>query len=207
MISLRLTESLSDISKKINKAISSDVNQLLRKQSKTIENKCKLLAIDWIIGCPEMKALGNGVLNGPFGLYPGDNLRALVAISHAVHDSVFVQFTSFDQSMGKGKLAINFQPASFVNLLGLTEGHVIYEKGDLHWLKWMLEYGDRVIVTGYNYVKSSNGRSGFGTMKIAGSFRVPPQFSGTEEDNFITRALIGQEQEKQIQSILESVLK
>ena len=48
-----------------------------------------------------------------------------------------------------------------------------------------------MIIMGYKYVPSSDGRSGGGSMEGGGSWRVPPQFSGTEDNNFITRALSG----------------
>ena len=51
------------------------------------------------------------------------------------------------------------------------------------------------------------GRSGLGNMKPGGAFRVPPQFSGTVENNFITRAFVGDYQEGQIINIIQKVLK
>lgn len=207
MIQLRLTESIAEISKKINKALSEDINEELRKKRQKIEYECKLLAQDWIVSCPEIQALRSGALDGPFGMYPGDSAFASGEIEYAVYSSVSAQFVPVSQDLKRGGITINFQPSNFINLLELKSGHVIYENGDLHWLKWMLEYGDRVIVTGYNYVKSAGGRSGLGTMKVSGSFRVPPQVSGTAEDNFITRALTGQDKENKITALLESILK
>jgi hypothetical protein len=43
-------------------------------------------------------------------------------------------------------------------------------------------------------------------MKFGGSFRVPPQYSGTDTDNFITRALTGSAQEDQITQIINTEL-
>jgi hypothetical protein len=40
-----------------------------------------------------------------------------------------------------------------------------------------------------------------------GSFRVPPEFSGTKDNNFITRALVGSEQEKEVTDIFIKYLK
>ena len=63
-------------------------------------------------------------------------------------------------------------------------------------------------MAGYSYdAQSGLGRSGLGYMSEGGAFRVPPQFSGTSDNNFITRALIGEAQEKQISKILQDVLK
>jgi hypothetical protein len=62
-------------------------------------------------------------------------------------------------------------------------------------------------VAGYQYNPQTGiGRSKLGNMKTGGSFRVPPEFSGTEQNNFITRALVGSNQEKQISKIFETIL-
>jgi hypothetical protein len=89
----------------------------------------------------------------------------------------------------------------------LPQGHSVYYDGDLHWLDWLLNRGDQIIVVGYEYNPQTGlGRSKLGNMKTGGSFRVPPEFSGTQENNFVTRALIGASQEKEIAKILEKIL-
>ena len=94
----------------------------------------------------------------------------------------------------------------FFNLLGLQEGHVLTEKGgDLHWLDWLIRQGDRTVVLGWNYVPAPTGRSGGWEMNIGGVWRVPPEFWGTLDDNFITRAF--EAREKEIIGILQGLLK
>jgi hypothetical protein len=104
-------------------------------------------------------------------------------------------------------ISVYIQPSSFQNILSLGSGHVVYAKGDLHWLDWLIRMGDTIIVADYDYnPNTGRGRSGLGNMKKGGSFRVPPEFSGTLENNFITRALIGSEQEEIIAKIFKEVL-
>ena len=84
----------------------------------------------------------------------------------------------------------------------------MYKSGDLHWLDWLLKRGDNMIISNYQYNPQTGlGRSGLGNMVGGGSFRVPPQFSGTVDDNFITRAFLGNNQEKEIFYIIEKALK
>jgi hypothetical protein len=91
--------------------------------------------------------------------------------------------------------------------LSLPEGHTIYEDGDLHWLQWMLIRGDETIIVGYEYNPQTGlGRSKLGNMKKGNSFRVPPQYAGTSDNNFITRALIGQQQNDDITNLVKKVL-
>ena len=106
-----------------------------------------------------------------------------------------------------GGLEVNFQPSTFDNLIGLPEGHVKYSDGDLHWLNWLLNAGDTIIIVNYQYNPATGmGRSGLGTMIPGGVFRVPPQFSGTSDNNFITRALLGTTQEDQIINLIKDIL-
>ena len=74
-------------------------------------------------------------------------------------------------------------------------------------MDWLLNQGDRIIVVNYSYNPQLGiGRSRLGNMVESGSFRVPPQFSGTPDDNFITRALIGRNQESEISRIFTKEL-
>ena len=85
------------------------------------------------------------------------------------------------------------------NRILLNDRRMNTEKGQsLHWLRWLLKEGAKPIVIGYQYVPGKAGRSRGGVMMAnAQSWRVPPQFSGTDENNFITRAFSGREKEVQ----------
>jgi hypothetical protein len=127
-------------------------------------------------------------------------------IEQSIINSIDVVFKPFNNNLSGG-ISINIQPASFVNLLSLQEGFTTYSGGTLHWLDWLLLKGDSIIIIDYQYnPKIGLGRSKLGNMKAGGSFRVPPQFSGSEDDNFITRALTGDMAEGQIMKMLEEVL-
>tara|TARA_B100001564_G_scaffold355716_1_gene368526 strand:+ start:1597 stop:2229 length:633 start_codon:yes stop_codon:yes gene_type:complete len=208
---IEITESNRSIQNKINIALAQEINLILQTKKSSIEDKCKNLATQWILSEPEMLSLQTGIpesLAGQFGLVAGTEVFAAQDIAKAVGDSVFVQLKKFDNKLNGG-LYINFQPNSFLNLLGLDSGHTIYPRGDLHWLEWLLTKGDSIIVVNYSYnPKSGLGRSQLGNMieSTSGSFRVPPEFSGTVDNNFVTRALIGRSQEDQIQSIIYGVL-
>ena len=74
-------------------------------------------------------------------------------------------------------------------------------------MDWLLTQGDRIIVVNYMYNPQTGiGRSMLGNMKEGGVFRVPPTFSGTVNDNFVTKALIGKHQEAAISNIFQQEL-
>jgi hypothetical protein len=209
MITIKLLDTVKNVENKVNEAISVEINRILSQNKSRIIQESKALVSQWVSSQPEMMDLKSnipGSLAGQFGLYAGQGQSVALSIVSAVQNSVTVEFKKFNKKL-IGGLEINFQPSNFVNLLILPQGIVNYEKGSLHWLDWLLLQGDKTIVVNYQYnAETGLGRSGLGNMISGGSFRVPPQFSGTSDNNFITRALVGVEQEKRITDILKRVL-
>jgi hypothetical protein len=210
MLSIKLLESTQQIEKKITTALAEEVNKTIRNNLTTILKKSKDLAVQFISSSPELSSLSEktlGSLKAQFGIPDGQDILATSDIIQAVQESVSVTFSPYNKQLKGGGLQVNFQPSDFVNLLGLQSGHVVYSGGDLHWLSWLLKEGGRTIVVGYSYDPETGlGRSGLGTMSAGGFFRVPPEFSGTTRDNFVTRALIGKKQEADILNVFKSVL-
>jgi hypothetical protein len=209
MITLKILDSEATIEKNVNAAIAEEVNgRVFRNQQKLLQ-KCKSLVSGWITSQPEILSLqSNDIMSlaGQFGLYPGQENNAITTIINSVESSITVKFTKFTPKL-VGGIEVNFQPNNFLNLLNLPQGIVNYGKGTLHWLDWLLTKGDSIIVVSYQYNPTTGlGRSGLGNMIGGGSFRVPPQFSGTKDNNFITRALVGPQQEQQIANIFKEIL-
>jgi len=207
-ISITLVDSIKTVEKNINDAIANSINDKIKDNLPKIKSSAKKLVREWVSAQPEIESLKSsslGSLVGYFGITrsPQDVVEAIV---HAASESTEVKFVDYSSKFSGG-LELRFQPSSFMNLLSLPEGHTIYSGGDLHWLEWLLKRGDRTIIANYEYNPITGlGRSGLGIMIPGGSFRVPPQFSGTEDNNFITRALIGKIQEQQISQIIQKVL-
>lgn len=201
---IKLLDSTSDIEKKVNTALAEEINNAVRKKVTTLKPVIQSFVSSSIVNQPEMLSLVGGYLRGAFGLVTPES--AVAAIRESVLGSISVDFKPYDTKF-RGGITINVQPSDFANLLNLPEGHLLYEKGDLHWLKWLLEFGDTIIVANYEYNPQSGiGRSSLGNMEEGLGFRVPPEFSGTLTNNFITRALTGPEEEKFIFNLLKRVL-
>jgi len=207
-ISIKLLESNSQIAAKINKSIAEQINKRIAKNKRNVIRSLKSAVGGWVRSSPEVgsllsKSVG-GSLSSQFGLTAVQADAAVNRIVSAVSDSLIVTLKPVDSKL-KSTIDFRFQKTDFLNLLSLSEGHVITEKGqDLHWLDWLIMKGDITIVLGYSYVAGPVGRSGGGEMNIGGMWRVPPEFSGTQGNNFITRALDGHE--KEIHKILEGLL-
>jgi hypothetical protein len=209
MITLKLLDSVAQVEQKVNKAIAEIVNKELSNKKVEILQKCQSLITGWILSQPEIISLNSSSpdsLAGQFGLLPGQAASATNSVINAIQDSITVKITQFNNKL-QGGITVEFQPSNFLNILNLSQGHTPIRGGDLHWMDWLLKRGDSIIIVNYQYNPQSGvGRSGLGQMIGGGAFRVPPQFSGTEKDNFITRALIGPTQESEIAAILKSAI-
>jgi len=197
-INIKLVDSDSEIEKKINIAIAEELNLLIKKRNEKAKRQLKVAIHKWIMAQPEIDSLqSEGVpntLNSQFGLLPGEAVVAVADIINSVVESIEVNIKPIDSRLNGG---VDFlvQPSSLRNLLGLPSGFVISSSGPLHWLSWLLTEGTSTIVYGFTYTPDISGRSGGGTMTSGGVWRIPPQYSGVESDNFITRALLGNDRE------------
>ena len=210
MITLKLLDSIGDIEIKVNKAISEQVNKLLSNKQSLLISKAKSLCVNWINSQPEIQSLFSSnvdSLAGQFGFPPEIGPSIVNSIETSIQNSISAKFIKYNNKLTSGGLEIYFQPNNFSNLLSLSDGHVIYEGGDLHWLNWLLTAGDTIIVANYQYNPISGlGRSGLGNMTSGGSFRVPPQYSGTIDNNFVTRALTSSQAYDDIKKLFQEIL-
>jgi hypothetical protein len=195
-ITIKLLESDIDIAGKLLKGLASKANERL---TYTIR-KSRVQIVDYlyriILNTPEMVELQGGILQAEFGLTAGKASAAVQDIAKRVSESVTVKSKRVvvDGSTGiKGGITILIQPVDFSNVTASPQSIVRTEKGkQLDWLEWLLFKGDAIIIDSYEFrAKKGKGRSGMGTMSETkgGIWRVPPQYSGTGDDNFITKAL------------------
>ena len=139
------------------------------------------------------------------GLVAGQGVRVLDDIVEAVIRATDFKILKVDNKL-KGGLLIEIQPTNFNNVVSLASSIVNYPLARLNFLEWLLLKGDTTIVFGYRYEPMpGSGRSEGGIMVKQGAWRVPPQFSGTAENNFITRAFIGRE--KALEDLLKQIFR
>lgn len=210
MITLKILEPISAIEKRVNSAFSKEINRFFNQNKAKVLNQLRLATKTWIIQQPEIQSLRQfvtpGELSSLFGIPVRENRKIVDVVIEAIANCVFVKVDRIDNNL-KGKIEFYFQFANFSHLLSLPEGFTITSKNEqLHWMNWLLTQGSQTIVYGYTYVPGIGlGRSGGGKMKQGGVFRVPPQYSGTVDDNFVTRAF--QNKEKEIANIIERLFK
>ncbi|GAH09222.1 unnamed protein product [marine sediment metagenome] len=108
-------------------------------------------------------------------------------------------------------LEIGVVRADYGDVLTDIAAVFVTKKGTpLPWLEWLLKFGDKAIVRGYDVApaaSSRRSRTGRLIMKAGRGkrWKVPSEFSGTLRNNFVTRALDGLE--PTILKIMESSIK
>jgi hypothetical protein len=90
-------------------------------------------------------------------------------------------------------LSINWLPQDNSFLYSLSQSYIVTEKGfPIPWLSWLLEAGNKFLITKYSYLnkKLEISRSSRGIMikDLDGFWKVPSQHSGTKNNNFLTRS-------------------
>jgi len=208
-ISVKILESDRQIQTMIHGAIADEVNKRVKKRASIVRDRIKQMIPKWISSQPEMQSISTGGVNSlaaQFGIRPANADGIVKGIYTAVSNAIIVDLKPVDRRTLKGGVEFSIQPANFNNLLSLELGFTNTAKGQrLHWMDWLLLRGSEMIVLGYTYEPSSGGISGGGTMTGGGSWRVPPQYSGTPDNNFITRALSGRQ--KEIQTAVRELFK
>lgn len=208
-ISVKIIENNKKIEGLIYSAIASEANTKIKKNAPKTRDAIKSFIPKWIFEQPEMQSLlsgGRGSLTAQFGIPIGQAQSIVQVIGSTVANSMVIDIDPVNTKTLKGGIEFRIQPTDYNNLLALDIAKVTTKKGQiLEWLDWLLLKGTQMIIMGYTYEPGSGGRSGGGTMTGGGNWRVPPQYSGTSDDNFITRALSGRD--SQLTSALKGLLR
>ena len=193
------------------------IKSLFSGALKEIKTRVREVVKREISNCPEMKSLDGGVLQFDIGLTGGQATAIVEGWANAVAGSVNVKLRPI--SMGKtttGGITIEIQPEDYSNKLN-TELRPIWgdNMDDTSYTalvdSLLLAWGDRILIMDYDIEYGSFGRSGGAKMKKkkggkwgigAGLSRVPPQFAGTVENNFITRTLGSDVVQVQIKTVI-----
>jgi hypothetical protein len=201
-ITLRLIDDIKSVTIKTTKAIINRLNRVFAGASTSISKDIRKEARNWLNDEQVIRDLrGAGTLNAEVGLPKGQGASAADSIIEAILESLDVKFKKFDTNLSGG-LSIGIQPEDFQNILGIGQATIITDKGQkLDWLQWLLESGNRIIVRDYDIQYGSYGsrsRSGQGAIMVKTGkkgWRIPSQYSGTAENNFVTRAFEGREED------------
>lgn len=149
----------------------------------------------FLLSSPEVAELKNNTNSIQFalGVLPEEVDKTFEAVVDRISNSLYFDIQSKKDSI---TLELGMVKDDYLDLISIPQAHFI-STGKLGvvipWLDWLLRSGDRIIFSDYHvkYLTKSNpvSRTKFALMIKPGPFRIPPELSGTETNNLITRAL------------------
>lgn len=216
-LNIEIVETNRQIEQLILRDIVSELNRVIPTKLKGIDTKVREATFNFIRATTTYNSLVNGELAAHFGIpYIGRQQRIDNIVS-AVSNRIEITYKPIRLIAGRFAHGIRFGVllTNLSEVLGLPDGQILTRKGQvLPWLEWLLVLGDTIEISEYEIkLWPGKGRSGGGIMisDKGGSWRVPPQFSGTLNDNWLTRAFKNNIQsyssiiEKIIQSELQGI--
>lgn len=219
---LKDEEIIKGLNEEIGYVYDLEFNRLIQKIRPKLETLIRIRIETAIKNAPEYLALmPGGRLYGQIGNPNIQNdVEAIIEfIKRNVNVDMVFNVEQGDRVDIVGNLEVSVIP-DYGTLTNLHPAKFTTEKGqNLPWLRWLLLEGEASIVIGYYYVENTDrrktisnySRTGTGIMRLRGkpssfkknwsveyspkSWSVPPEFAGTENDNWFTRAFKTIEQE------------
>ena len=203
---LRLVTTPSQFAATVQFLTPKPIDRILTKARPAIQNRISNLLRTAIETSKTIQSLKNGKLQVDFGLTDGAASAATADIVNAVVSSVNVFFQKSRRGKTLGSLVIQIDPAT-ISAVVQASPHGIYDSNghQITWLDWLMTRGTKVAVEDFEVISTVNNiasvgyddrsRSGGGFMfPTGGVFRVDPKFAGTAGDNFITKAIIANDE-------------
>lgn len=193
-LSVSVLESTEDLSKAVLQALLPDVQKYFDKIYNTIDKNIPNILIESITAQPEYTALINGTLQYEFGIPDpaqrvGDILDTIRAGGFIKNKPVSIRGNTLVAG-----ITLQMIRSDFEDLLSLGSASIETEKGtSLNWLQWLLLAGDSIIISDHMFIlgPSQYSRTGMGIMRENKNafWRVPPEYAGDINNNWITRAI------------------
>lgn len=180
------------------KASAQKLDEVLRTVGPRVAASVGTLSEELILASPEAESLINphGMLRGELGVIAA--APAVHAVAKAVSGGMFYSHNRcrvVGQEV-RGGFTISLLRIDLKELEGVMDAASFRShQYDIDWLRWLTVGGDGVIIADYQFQAgpSPASRTNLGVMRKGGIWQVPGEFSGTYQDNWLTRALVGLE--------------
>ena len=209
-ITLSLIDDIPTINGKIVNSFRLHLDGVLKRSASAIRRRVGEVCDSIIRREGAYVSLMGGELLGELGV-PGVASR-LDAILNTIKESCEVESTPLMQAGNiiTGGLVVKMVRSEFLDILALPEATYTTAQGtDIPWLNWLLLQGDKIIVMGFDIKSGLRGqerhksRTKLAIMIPGRGWKVPSEFSGVIEDNFITRAFNASE----VEALLFEIIK
>jgi hypothetical protein len=208
--SIKLLESNQEIYKKILAALLPDIRKYMLKAKNKLTTNLKPIIKNLIESSPEYNSLLFGQLKYEFGIPNSEEKLSRLLDVWTNNIQITFEQPKVTNNRITTSLSIFMIKSNFSDVIYQDFASVLdKERGySLPWLKWLLLDGRKVIVPKYEVVIGPNkySRTGMAVMKKSTKFwKVPSEYSGTERNNWITRAI--DSAQDQIQQEIEKAIK
>lgn len=194
-LSITILENSKQIQDAMLKALLPQVSSFMHKVITTIKKELPEIVREAIFNSPEYTSILGGDLKYQFGLPDSSSkLNGLITIWTNNIDIEYVK-PSISNGQIKSKFSASMIRADYSDVLGTDYAKMNdTQRGySLPWLKWLLLDGNQILIEESVIVlgPNPNSRTGFAVMKpsATGFWRVPTEFAGTVQDNWLTRAI------------------
>lgn len=210
-VSIDLVETDAQIENLVNLEIVKHLNSKAKNAAKNIKDELSVLIENALRQTSVYKETQVGELNAMLGFHKGRERKIMDGIISIIAQEVKVDFKPFKYNKGSiitGGFEIYMVDADFKAALANSLAITNNDGQKLHWLKWLLLDGD-IIFTGYRMLikPTTEGRSKealmIKTFRQASFWRMPVEFSGVKELNWITKAFKGNSSD--IDSVLPNI--
>ena len=193
---IELLETDAKIVSNIRRELVKTLRRAFNNAARGIENRVKAVVRIAIESQPEYQELFGGKLQEELGLPDPDTQVREVVNQWIRNISLKVQQPAISSLGIRGKISLEMIRSDWQDVLSLPAAVYVTENDQvIEWLRWLLIEGDRAIVRDYVIGRNPRrSRTGLGSIMIkkqGGNWRVPPEFAGVENNNFVTRALRG----------------
>lgn len=191
---LELQENVHEIQRKVIKALKEELDRRLYRLSIKCLDVIKTIIKEGIENQPEYASLDDGKLAANFGFRDGKARIDSIIQYWLNHIVISTSKTKMQNNLIVAGIQIRGLQIDYEDILKLQEASVITKIGQsLPWLEWLLKFGDKSIVLDYDimYGPIPRSRSGKAIMihNKGDRWGVPPEFAGTPNNNFVTRAI------------------
>jgi len=190
-VSLKLVTPIKEIESMMLQALSDEMNKRLSTIAEIMKAKFVFYVKNQLEDTDEYDELVNGKLTAEFGL--DDALTRVNAIIYQWAHSFEFKLIKIKPKVRTitGGLSISAIDASFADVLKMAESTVFSKGGEVPWLRWLLLDGYKNLIADYDirYGSYPRSRSGEAQMyKRPGNlYKIPLEFAGTIDDNWVTR--------------------
>lgn len=188
----KIVGDIAGLKKFIIKSITDRLNATLFSQTSRSAEFVKNTILESIRRQDEYSSLKSGRLRNMFGIQNSSDVDLI--LSEIENMSVDIKKPTSGAGGINARISISMIRNNFADLLSSPAASYTSENGfPVNWLEWLLLRGNDSVVIGYRYLPKSSpfSRTGTGIMIEGDSaiFRVPPEYAGNLDNNWITRGI------------------